>query len=548
MSFHYKSLLLSFVIAITTNANSQVWQWSVAVRDARENNGTSRAYLWIPENCKKVRGVILAQNNMEELSILQNTKFRKSMSDLGFAEVWVAPSFDHLFLFNKGAGETFNGMMNDLAGSSGYGELKNAPVVGIGHSAAASWPYYFGAWNSGRTLACISVSGQWPYFRSDMFAPDIWSKEQNIDFIPSLETMGEYEAANIWSAGGLKERKEHPLTPLSMLACPAEGHFAATQKKIDYIAFYIKKAAQYRLAKEGTATQPPVLKSINPTTTGWLKDKWRLNKFPAYVSAPVALYKGNADEAFWFFDEETIRVTEKYEASYRNMKAQLLGYVQEGKVAHQKNSHLQVDLKFLPKDDDVTFQLEGTFLDTVPGESPRPKDWTGLQVGSKIGHVKTNTPVSIDVVIGPVVKVGQNLFKLQLQKGYGGQKGLNATFVATHPGDDEYKPAVQQAQMSIPRNTEGAEQHISFRSIAQQTTKTKKLKLAATSDAGLPVYFYIKEGPAEIDGSTLTFSKIPARSKYPVRVTVVAWQWGRRASLKIKTAESVEQTFYISKR
>lgn len=41
-----------------------------------------------------------------------------------------------------------------------YIELKYTPVVGIGHSAAASWPYYFGAWNPERTLACISVSGQ----------------------------------------------------------------------------------------------------------------------------------------------------------------------------------------------------------------------------------------------------------------------------------------------------------------------------------------------------------------------------------------------------
>lgn len=114
------------------------------------------------------------------------------------------------------------------------------------------------------------------------------------------------------------------------------------------------------------------------------------------------MYKGNPDEAFWFFDEETVRATEKYEASYRNMKAQLLGYVQEGKVVQQKNSHLQVDLKFLPKEDGISFQLKGTFLDTVPGESTRPKDWTGLAVGSKIGHAKTNVPVAVDVVIGPL--------------------------------------------------------------------------------------------------------------------------------------------------
>lgn len=540
--------ILLFVSLLSISVDGQVWQWSIPVRNAREGNGSARAYLWIPENCKKVKGVIVAQNNMEELSILENAKFRKAMSDLGFAEIWVTPSFDHLFMFNKGAGETFNGIMNDLADSSGYGELKYAAVVPIGHSAAASWPYYFGAWNGARTLACISVSGQWPYFRNETFAPDIWSKEQNIDFIPSLETMGEYEAANIWSAEGLRQRKEHPLIPLSMLACPAEGHFAASQKKINYLAFYIQKATQYRLVKEATETEPPVLQSIDPTKTGWLKDKWRGGQKPLSPSASVSSYKGNHEEAFWFFDEETVRVTENYETSYRHLKAQLLGYLQEGKIVQQKNSHLQVDLKFLPDEDGITFRLEGGFLDTVPGESSRPKDWTGLPVGTKLGQAKTNVPVSIDLVIGPVKKIAPGLFKLQLQKGYEGKKGLSATFVATHPGGDGYKPAVQQSQMAIPGNTEGAEQHISFEPITDQSVKTKELHLSARSDAGLPVYFYIKEGPAEINGARILFTKLPPRSRYPVKLTVVAWQWGRSASPKIKTADSIEQTFYIYKR
>lgn len=63
--------------------------------------------------------------------------------------------------------------------------------------------------------------------------------------MPCLETMGEYESAHTWSNEGLKERKEHPLLPLSMLACPAEGHFAYTPEKAQYIALYIKKAMHY---------------------------------------------------------------------------------------------------------------------------------------------------------------------------------------------------------------------------------------------------------------------------------------------------------------
>jgi len=62
----------------------------------------------------------VAQHNMEEISILENPKFRAALTKMDFAEVWVAPFFDHLFRFNEGAGDTFNDMMNRLADESGY--------------------------------------------------------------------------------------------------------------------------------------------------------------------------------------------------------------------------------------------------------------------------------------------------------------------------------------------------------------------------------------------------------------------------------------------
>jgi hypothetical protein len=529
---------------INLAAHAQVWQWSAPVKNAR--NADACAFLWIPENCKQVKAVIVAQNNMEELSILENAYFRKEMAKLSFAIIWVSPSFDLFFRFNEGAGEMFNGMMNELADISGYTELQYAPIVGIGHSAAASWPYYFGAWNPQRTLACISVSGQWPYVRHPQWSPDIWGN-RHIDFIPSLETMGEYEAANTWSKEGLKERAEHPLMPLSMLACPAEGHFAATQKKIRYIALYIKKAAQYRLPKKYPSTGPLVLRAIDPTTTGWLMEKWKQGEMPSASPAPVKEYKGDTTQAFWFFDEEMVRATEVYEEAYRHKKVQLLGYVQGGKLIRQRNTHLQAEMAFHPQADGITFTLKGTFLDTVPGESERPTVWTALPVGTRIGHAQNNIPVSIDRIIGPFEKITDTSFRLQLQKGLpDSAKNYVFTFAATHPGDAQYKPAVQQGQMIAPAaNKEGAEQVITCKTIPDGRRKTNSLKLQATSSASLPVQFYVKEGPAIIKAGKLRFTKVPPRSKWPVKVTVVAWQYGRSAAPQIKTAKPVEQSFDI---
>jgi hypothetical protein len=62
--------------------------------------------------------------------------------------------------------------------------------------------------------------------------------------------------------------------------------------------------------------------------------------------------------------------------------------------------------------------------------------------------------------------------------------------------------------------------------IPDQHVGTKSLRLRARSDANAPVFYYVREGPAEVDGDILTFTKIPPRAKFPVKVTVVAWQWG----------------------
>jgi hypothetical protein len=540
-----KAMIVMLALLTITGSHAAEWQWSVEVRGGKKSDLT-RAWLWIPPNCQRVRGVVVAQHNMEEISILENPKFRAALTELGFAEIWVAPPFDHLFRFNEGAGDVFNAMMNDFANTSCYDELKFAPIVGMGHSAAASWPYYFAAWNPERTLAALSVSGQWPYFLNKDFAPDIWG-DRNIDFVPCLESMGEYESANTWSNEGLKERREHPLMPLSMLANPAQGHFASSDKKVEYLALYLKKAVQYRLPADWKADGPPKLKPIDPTKTGWLVDKWRLNQEPTAPAAPVAEYKGDPKQAFWFFDEELAKATEAYEAAYRGKKAELVGYLQDGQMVPQRNEHLQVNLKFEPQEDGVTFKLTGAFYDVVPGGSPRPTGWTGLTNGASIGHATGGGPVSIDRICGPFEKLAPDTFAVRLQKeNTGKEQRYELVFAATHPGDNEYKPAVQQAHMMIPaRNTEGAEQHLTFPEISDQKQGTKPVKLKGTSDAKVPVYYYVREGPAEVDGDTLKFTAIPPKAKFPVKVTVVAWQHGRSSEPKLKTAEPVAREFLI---
>jgi hypothetical protein len=61
------------------------------------------------------------------------------------------------------------------------------------------------------------------------------------------------------------------------------------------------------------------------------------------------------------------------------------------------------------------------------------------------------------------------------------------------------------------------------------------------------VYFYVREGPAEVSGDTLRFTQIPPAAKFPVKVAVVAWQLGCAGEPSFKTATPVTREFFITR-
>jgi hypothetical protein len=156
--------------------------------------------------------------------------------------------------------------------------------------------------------------------------------------------------------------------------------------------------------------------------------------------------------------------------------------------------------------------------------------------------------VSIERLQGPFEKIGPETFRVAMQREtlLNSTKSYELVFAATHPGDSVYRPAVQQGHMFIPpSNKLGLEQEITFAAIPDQKAGGQSIQLKAESSAQAPVSFYVREGPAYIDGDKLIFTAIPPRAKYPVAVTVVAWQYGRSVEPKLKTAKPVVQTFHI---
>ncbi|TXK21065.1 hypothetical protein FVR03_23635 [Pontibacter qinzhouensis] len=544
--------LLFFCLHLPGSA--QEWQWSVELDSvtAPETNRPPRAFLWIPPKCKRVQAVVVGQHHLLEEGILEHPAFRKEMADLGIAEIWVSPAADPVFDFEKGkAGEQFSSMMKALAKVSGYQELAYAPVVPIGHSAAASFPWNFGAWNPDRTLAMLSIKGDAPLSdKTGSGRPNPSWEDRSIEGVPGLLVLGESEWQKSRLAPALAYREKHPAAPISLLVDAGHGHFDYSDELVAYLALFIRKAAKLRLPSGAPLDEPFPLKPVDPVQ-GWLADQWQPDTTAQAPAAPHGSYTGKPEEAFWYFDKEMAAATERYYARTRGKKLQLLGFVQNEKVLQQSKKQEQVQLKFIPLEDGLTFTVGATFLDSVPAGNQTLAKGAKLSVGTPLGHAEG--PVKVSRLTGPVQQVGQDTFRISFNRmGLDNPKRSNDIwFLASHPGDETYKSTVQLANLKIPlQHQEGANQKIQFPEIKnQRANKIKKstLMLQASSTAEVPVEFYVREGPAVVIGNELRFTKIPPRSRFPIKVTVVAWQYGRNTEPKLKTAAPVEQVFYIVK-
>jgi hypothetical protein len=553
--FQRGAVFLSFAILSVRvfSANAAVWQWSVSVDSITMPNSQAhpRAFLWIPPDCKRVRAVVVGQYNMLEDPILQDAGFRRSLAQLGFAEILIAPTFDtwQNATNNDSINEKFDALLKSLADESGYSELQFAPVVPIGHSAMASFPWNFAAWNPQRTLAILSVHGDAP--QTDLVGdgrPNVNWGDREIDGIPGLMVMGEYEWLEDRLTPAFAFEAKFPKTPVAFLCDAGNGHFNSSDELVNFLGMFLRKAADERLPKNPPLDAPPKLKPIDPQK-GWLIDRWHRDQPPSTPAAPYNEYTGNRAEAFWCFDKEMALATEKYYGRNRGKLPQLVDFVQDGEtIPINPKAFELVRLKFPPLDATLTFHLQGTFLDAVPPGNPQ--SWTGLTNGTPIGHATDSGPVKLSRITGPVEQLGLDTFAIRfnrLSMPIDRRMG-DIWLVAKNPGDAKYKTAVEQALMKIPfQLTEGAEQEITFPKIPDQKAGTKLLALSATSSAGVPVYYYVREGPAEMDGDVMKFTKIPPRAKFPVKVTVVAWQYGRTIEPELKSAEPVVQEFSIIK-
>ena len=430
---------------------SGFFQYSVSLTRfiSRETGKAPEAYLWVPENCQKVKAVMLAQQNMTEEQLYKMPAFREKMASLGVALLWVAPAFSQNWDPTTSCQTTFEEMMTAIAYQSGHLEIAEAPVIPFGHSAQATFPWNFAAWNPKRTLCVISFHGDAPRTNLTGYGTTNveWGRNRNIDGIPGLMVEGEFEWWEARVRPALAFRMMYPNSCISFLCDTGHGHFDCSEETAMYIAKFIEKSLQHRLQADGT------LKPLNPKD-GWLAERYHADvpstdgadkgKAPEKTTercqpAPYEAYQGDKHDAFWYFDEEMARLTEARYAETQGKKQQYVGFSLNGRlVPYDDHKQGGMALTVKPDKDGVTFHLTPEFTDATHAVRSQ-------------NHGKGR--LHIEVICGPVKKINETTFRIYpYECGLDNpRRSFSAWFVAVAEPDGEYKGAVQPIGLALPR-------------------------------------------------------------------------------------------------
>lgn len=522
------------------NPVDQIYQYAVPIE-------SRTAYLWIPPDCKQVRGVIISLSNLLERNWLEDPLIRKTASDEGLGIIWIGPgertvNKPQVFTadMKDGAGKLLERMLKDFTKVSGYSEIEFAPIIAMGHSAHGQFAWEVPDWNAARTIAAIPVktmplpsklnfqgvplcyvvgqTTEWPQYR----VPDPATKPGDRDFFwPVVRS------------SALALRKQDSGNLIGVVVDPGGGHFDWSQHLAKFISLFIRKACEYRLPDNEPKNKPVVLKKINPES-GWLTDTGGMNP-DYYAPAPYTNYKGDPKQAYWFFDKQTAFAAAAFEGDRKPREKQMLTFVQDGKpLSVAKLGY--APLKFEPEKDGTSFSVKGAFLTELPPEL--------IGAGTKLGHA--NLPITFRLITGPAIQTGPAEFRIQFNRG---DRGGAVWIDEENAGNDQFRHAVQPGQLIIPeRLTKGISQKITFPVIGDcRLSAFKPIKLNATADSGLPVQYYIVAGPAIIENGLIKIRQVPVKGKFPVKVTVVAYQWGKTISPQYQSAAPVIRSFYLFK-
>jgi hypothetical protein len=484
------------------------------------------AYLWIPPSARKVRGLIVTQQNVGEQPFVEHPAIREACARQDLAIVWCCPAIDLRFEHDRPAAvNLLEDVLRQLGLLSGYPEIAVVPWITFGHSTTTTFARTLAEARPDRTIAILSAKG-------GIMLPTTGS-------FPGVYSGGQYpewrQPTHDWTKHGqslpglakIREELRARWRPVSYVEEYGGGHFDYTPRYLDFLALYIDKAVTARLGADGR------VRALRPEEGCVVDLRPPLPTAPLKIT-PFAEAAGPLRDAPWFFDRElTEAAVALMDNGHWDRSNQIVAFANlDGTPAPFSKSGIvdPVPCAFGPDGISIT-RMETTFLERLPENFTQ----AGMPLTHATGGARTIERISGVFVPEP------GLGHLELNRGFPDVPNFIAV---RHPGDATHRPSVQPGRF-VPPVCQGRPQQITFSAIGPQSAGEGRVALRAGSTAQLPVHFYVRSGPAKVVGSELVLLPLPPRTPLPVKVTVVAWQWGRGGDDPVSAAAPVEQTFEV---
>lgn len=509
---------LALLLAFTSALRAEIYQYAVPAKDVAGKEIT--ALLWVPPGAERLRGILIGGATLTELSFAKDPALRTVCAAEQLGIVLFAPPLDPLFNYRENdVVALFRAALTDLAEQSGYEELTAVPWFPFGHSAGTVFASRLVCWAPDRCFGALLFKGGIDTTYDPRYAgvPILAIKGQFEEFGPGPSgVLRDHENRETsWKLMrdallGLRAKDQHHL--VSLLVEPGATHFAWSPGCTPIVTEFIRQCARQRIpAAKGEVHRPVKCQPIDPESI--------TNSNP---------------KAFWHLDANLARAVEGYGADQAGKKPQFVTFAEPGKGTPIVIGHdMRLRIKPVWTGPD-TFQVAGTFLDKTPAKYPTAP--------APVGHVEG--PVLFRTFGGAVEQTGPDTFRVTLD----GRASLDAEILAYHPGNSTYRYTEQPGRVRLPVTlTAGTAQTITFPSVPAIQAGAPPVKLLATSSAGLPVRYYVESGPAIVKGDMLQLSEVPLRVTYPVRVVVVAYQYGSAVEPLVQSAKPVRQMITVEK-
>lgn len=517
-------LLISSAAAQTRSPENQVFQFMQrgTLEYAAGDVVKTTAYLWIPEKCERLRGLLILGENVTEHGLVGHPAIRRACeaSDLGI--LWCSPRFMSVKTLDDSAKHVsfLQHLLDGLAATSGYDEVASVPWLPMGESMHLRMVYHLLNAAPQRCIAGICIKNavsltlcknrETPLLVAVGTAQEWFQNEKDIR--TTWQDLGFYDTL-------LRERQKHPAWPMSLLVEGGSGHFDCTEAMARHFADYITAVAKARLPEEPG----------NPLLTVTIADG---------VQAGLPLPNAEATESKtqtkpWYLNEALARDAQRMAAINWKAASQLPAFLDAaGNPVPMLYQGITKPVPMITGEDGITFDIHGGLLSQIPA---------GFVGAGEPLAMAPGTP-SVEWICGSVAPAEDGRFHIALDRTW--PQGPVCVGLR-HRGTADIRDVVQPGYLQLVPNSKGATQSIHFEPIVDQFAGTSAVPLIAKADSGMKVRFFVVAGPAKVEGDVLKLTPVPPRTRFPVEITVTAWQWGRGVEPRVQTAKPVMQTFRL---